>query len=360
MIKLKTLCIEAFVPNKNEFDAAVARSEYKIIDIYMDRGGKVFIDDREVATSIPDPKDVSARITLDFNNNKVRIYQTKVHGNKIEAGTQQLLSAILKNGIINTSWKVDFGDTEGWYKNSKYVHTAGAYQNLPPNFWKRNTRIDVGENLTMYHGTSEKELPTILKYGLRPLGMKHTERGAESRVRLEENTDFLYLAGTFMGAMNYAKTKARWNMRSEDPTKYSWVEHWEWERWFIKPVVLLVRIPDFTKLRSDDDRVISLIKDKAYKLWEIISPEEKEKQKEMSAKWYQERGIKYTPNDISPYTWVTSDNGLDFVLKQFDKSEWNNWKKSLEDNNQIGYKGIIPPSHISIVDLEKTYQKDDK
>jgi hypothetical protein len=46
MILLKNILFEAFVPDKSEFDNASDKSEYKIIDVYMDRRGKVYIDDR--------------------------------------------------------------------------------------------------------------------------------------------------------------------------------------------------------------------------------------------------------------------------------------------------------------------------
>lgn len=357
MINLKSLLVEAFSPDKEEFEAAATRSEYKIIDIIMDKTGHVFVDDYTSKTHVVDPKEVRGRLTLDYNKNRIRIYSGKLHGSKIDPGVQQLLAILLKKEVIDSTWKVSFSDEGSWYTKGEYVYKPGKFENLPPNFWKRNQRIDLGENLTMYHGTSEKELPTILKYGIRPLGSKHTAAGGESRMRVEDNENFIYLAGTFVDAFRYAELKARWNMRAENKEQYSYVEHWEWERWFIKPVVLLVRLPDFTKLRSDDDRVISLIKTKADELWKAMDPEKKRQHQLLSAKWFKDRGIDYKPENIEDYLWTISDNGFQEVLTHIDRSEWKNWKASLGSHNQVAYKGVISPSHISVVDLNQTYKK---
>ncbi len=357
MIKLTSLILEAFVPDKSEFENAFKRSEYNIIDVYMDRTGKVYIDDRESKDLPVDRKNVISKLTLDYNNKKISIFKDRLHGNKINPHDQQLLSSLQKKNIIDSNWKVSFSDKEGYYKKGEYVYKLGEFENLPPNFWKRNQRIDVGNNLILYHGTSEKELPTIQKYGLRPLGSKYTSPGGETRLRIEENKNILYLSGTFTDAFRYAQLKARWNMREENKEKYSWVEHHEWERWFIKPVVLLVRIPDFTKLRSDDDRIISLIKIKSDELWEKMDSLEKQKQQKLSSEWFNERNVKYSPNDINSYLWTISDNGFKEVIKHISKDEWNNWKESLKTHNQVGYVGIIPPNYITVVDLNKVFKK---
>ena len=243
--------------------------------------------------------------------------------------------------MIDNTWKVHISDTLGYYLKGDYVHRESEYENLPPNFWRRNTRIDVGENLILYHGTSEQELPTILKYGLRPLGSKHTTAGGESRIRMEENKNILYLAGTLQDAYRYADLKARWNMRAKDNTQYSYVEHYEWDHWFIKPIVLKVKVPDFTKLRSDDDRIIYLIKQKASELWSAMPEEQKNIEKIKTVEWFNEHNISYKPEDISNYLWTISDNGCNAVIKHIDKSEWNNWKASLASHNQIGYEGLF-------------------
>jgi hypothetical protein len=183
------------------------------------------------------------------------------------------------------------------------------------------------------------------------LGFKSTSSGYETRLRINENKDFIYLSGTFSDAFRYAKTRARSNMLKHNKEQYQWVEHREWQYWFIKPVVLLVTIPDFTNLRSDDDRVISLIKQKAHEMWSAMSPEVKRREQEISAKWFNDRNANFTPESISDYLWVTSDNGCDQVLKHIDKTEWDNWKESIKVNNQVAYKGTIPPKYLKMIDL---------
>jgi hypothetical protein len=45
-----------------------------------------------------------------------------------------------------------------------------------------------------------------------------------------------------------------------------------------------------------------------------------------------------------------SDNGLQYVLDRFDKSEWNNWKASIS-NKQVAYNGFIPPQYLKVKEL---------
>lgn len=359
MIKLKNILTEAFVPDKEEFEKAAQRSEYKVIGIEMDNKGVIRIDDYTNIQPDTEEQRRSRRIDarLNYNDNEIVLYHSQLHGNKITPAAQQLISALVKKGVVDSSWKVSFHDREGYHMGGSYVTRKGEYEDLPPNFWKRNKRIDLGENLVLYHGTDTKALPRILKYGLRPLGMEGTESGYETRVRLEHNKNFVYLSGTFQGGFFYANHKARWDMMQTDKQQYDYVQHWEWERWFIKPVVLLVTLPDFTKLRSDDDRVIGLIKTKGYALWAEMPPEQQKVEAEKSSKWYRDRGVDYGPERIEAYQWVTSDNGFETTLRHIDKNEWKNWKASLGSHNQVAYAGVIPPQYLKVLDLEKVFRK---
>lgn len=353
MIKLKSL-IEAISPDKEEFEKAAQKSEYKIITIYMDNKGIVYIDDLKSNKSPVEFENTKAKLDLDYNNYRIRIWKYGVHGNQISPGIQQLLSILLKKGVVDSSWKVSFGDYEGWNRGyGDYVHRHGEYENLPPNFWKRNSRISIGENLKLYHGTSDLELPTILKYGLRPLGSKYTVGGSESRLRTEFNKNFLYLIGTFQDAFRFAKSKARSNMLRIDKEKYDYVQYYNWKDWFIKPVVLLITLPDFTKLRSDDDRIISMLKEKGRALWKSMDNKQREIEKIKTAEWFNKHGANYKPEQIEDYLWIISDYGFKPALELIDKSEWKNWKASLKLDNQVAYEGIIPPNYITVVDLGK-------
>ena len=359
MIKLKNMLVEAFCPDKEDFEKAAQRSEHKVIGIEMNKRGVITIDDY---TNIqPDTEEqlknrkISAR--LNYNDNEIVIYNRELHGNKITPAAEQLISALAKKGVIDSSWKVAFHDYEGYHMGGDYVTRKGEYEGMPPNFWKRNKRIDLGTNLILYHGTDDKVLPKILRYGLRPLGMEGTESGYETRLKLEHNKNFVYLSGTFQGGFFYANHKARWDMLTTDKAQYDYVQYWEWERWFIKPVVLLVTLPDFTKLRSDDDRVIGIIKDTGYKLWASLSPEQQEVEKQKSSKWYKDRGVDYEPERIEAYQWVTSDNGFEETLKHVSKDEWKDWKASLGSHNQVAYAGVIPPQYLKVLDLTKVIRK---
>jgi hypothetical protein len=345
---------EAISPEKSEYEKAAQSSEYKVISVYMDKKGVIYIDNRMSNKPPIAYEDIKAHLDLNYNNNEVRIFKDALHGNKIDSGTQQLISALLKKGVIDSSWKVTFSDYEGWHRGyGDYIYKMGEYEKLPPNFWARNRRVNLGENLILYHGTSDLELPTILKYGLRPLGTKHTVGGAETRMRVEDNKNILYLTGTFVDAFRFAQSKARSNMLRVDKKQYDYVQYYGWKDWFIKPVVLLVRLPDFTRLRSDDDRIIGLIKTKTDQLWKALDEPQKKIEQEKSVKWFSERGVNYEPERIESYLWAISDNGFETVLKHIDKSEWKNWKASLKSHNQVGYEGIIPPNYLTVVDLNK-------
>jgi hypothetical protein len=141
-------------------------------------------------------------------------------------------------------------------------------------------------------------------------------------------------------------------MRRLHTDKWSYLQDTEIEYWDIKPVVLEVTLPDFTKLRSDDDRVIRLMKDKADELWKQFSEEQRNNQWEQTKIWFQ-KNAGFTPTETwkgSSY-WIKSDNGLQYVLPRFDKNEWNDWKASVKADQQVAYKGSIPPQYLKIKEL---------
>lgn len=343
----KHLVNEAFI-NKDEFDDALNKSTIRYVSVEMDKNGKVYFSpDFENKVS---HENRNGYVILNLKANTVEIRDRAV-GNRIKAGTQQLLQQLVKDNIIDKTWTVSFRDDEGMYKKGQYTHIHGTFDKLPVSFWSRNTRINLGENLVLYHGTSSEDLPTILKYGLRPLGTKYTRSGSASRLRTEENKDFLYLATDFRTAYRYAKDRASDQMRRLHKDTWEYLQYRDFEYWDIKPVVLEVTVPDFTKLRSDDDRIIRLLKDKADKIWKAFTPEQQESEWQTSKLWYQKvAGFTPKETDRSSFYWIQSDNGLKYVLDRFDKNEWNNWKASISDQ-QIAYKGFIPPQYLKVKEL---------
>lgn len=338
---------EAFI-NKDEFNDAFNKSTIKYVGVEMDKTGKLYFSpDFENKVEYENRK---SYIVLNFEKNIVEI-RDKPIGNRISASTQQLLQQLVTDNIIDKNWTVSFRDDEGMYKKGKYTHIQGTFEKLPVSFWNRNSRINLGENFILYHGTSSEDLPTIMKYGLQPLGRKYTTSGSASRIRTEENKDFLYLATDFRTAYRYAKDRSEDQMRRLHKDKWGYVQYRDVEYWDIKPVVLEVTIPDFTKLKSDDDRVIRLMKDKADELWKQFSEEQKSKEWEQTKLWFQ-KNAGFTPkeSDKSSYYWIMSDNGLQYVLQRFDKSAWNDWKASIS-NQQIAYKGFIPPQYLKVKEL---------
>lgn len=343
----KYLINEAFI-NKDEFNDALTQSTLKYVSVEMDKNGKVYFSpdfNNQLAH-----EDRKAYVILQYKTNTIEL-RDNVVGNRISAGSQQLLQQLVKDNIINKNWTVNLRDDEGMYKQGEYTHVYGTFDKLPVSFWSRNSRLNLGENLVLYHGTSSEDLPTILKYGLRPLGSKYTSSGSASRLRTEQNKDLLYLATNFRTAYMYAKDRARDKMRQLNRRDWDYLQHKEVEYWDIKPVVLEVTVPDFTKLRSDDDRIIRLLKDKADKIWKEFTPEQQESEWQTTKLWYQKvAGFTPRETDRSGFYWIQSDNGLKYVLDRFDKTEWNDWKASLS-NQQVAYKGFIPPQYLKVKEL---------
>jgi hypothetical protein len=339
---------EAFI-NKDEFNDALNKSTIKYVGVEMDKKGKVYFNpDFDTKLSY---EDIKSYIVLNFEKNIIEI-RDKAIGNRIASGTQQLLQQLKKDNIIDSSWTVSFKDDEGLYKNGEYTHVQGTFDKLPVSNWTQNKRINSGENLILYHGTSTEDLPTIMKYGLQPLGRKYTSSGSAARIRTEENKNFLYLATDFRTAYRYAKDRAGDQMRKLHKDKWQYVQYRDIEYWDIQPVVLEVTIPDFTKLKSDDDRIIRLMKDKADELWKQFSEEQKSKEWEQTKVWFQ-ANAGFTPkeSDKSSFYWIMSDIGLNYVLDRFDKSEWNNWKASIKSHQQVAYNGFIPTQYLKIKEL---------
>ena len=339
---------EAFI-NKDEFNDALSKSTIKYVTVEMDKSGKVYFSpDFENKVTYDNRK---ATVVLNFKDNVVEFRGGGI-GNRMDSGGQQLLQQLKKDNIIDSSWTVSFRDDEGMYKKGEYTHVRGTFDKLPVSYWNRTKRLNFGENLILYHGTSSEDLPTILKYGLQPLGRKYTTSGSATRIRTAENKNFLYLATDFRTAYRYAKDRASDQMRRLHKDKWEYLQYRDFEYWDIKPVVLEVTIPDFTKLRSDDDRVIRLMKDKADELWKRLPEDEKEKEWNQTKTWFQKNGG-FTPkeSDKGSFYWIMSDNGQNYVFARFDKSAWYDWKASIKSYQQVAYDGFIPPQYLKIKEL---------
>lgn len=353
ILKLSDLLLqEAFVPDKSEFEKALAADENGIISLYMDDKGYVHIDYPPFGG-----KGMKASAKLYYAKKRIILPKRYLHGNKITHGAAQLLKGLYKNDIVDAGWKVSFSDSEGYYMGGQFKYRKGEYEDLPINFWKNNSPMGVGENLVMYHGTSDLQLPKIEKYGLRPLGFKGTFAGHETRLKTDWNKNTLYLAGTFDDAFRYAKLRALSDMRDTDPKNFEFLQHYEWERWTVKPVVILATIPDFTKLRSDDDRIISIIKEKGTELWKSMDDATRKAEQEKAVQWFKERGVNYTPDRIEDYLWSMTDSGLAQILSQIHPDEWKKWEESLSSHNQVGYEGTIPPKFLKVLDLKQVTDK---
>ena len=339
---------EAFI-NKSEFDDALSKSDISYVTVEMDKSGRVHFS-TDFDYKVPNEAR-KATIILNCKDN-VAMIRRGVFGNKIDSGHQQLLQQLKKDNIIDSTWTVGLKDDEGLYKNGKYTHIQSTFDKLPVTFWNRTKRLNNGENFVLYHGTSSEDLPTIMKYGLQPLGRKYTAPGSAARIRTKENQNYLYLASDFRTGYMYAKDRARSQMRKLQANTWEYLQYRETEFWNIQPVVLEVTVPDFTKLKSDDDRVIRLIKDKADELWNGFSDDQRNKEWEQTKIWFQKHaGFLPKESDKGSFYWITSDIGQNYVLDRFDKTVWHDWKASIISNQQIAYDGSIPPQYLKIKEL---------
>lgn len=331
---------------KNNILRSARENENSACEVYLTKDGRVNI-------GFPSAGEFSVYATLFFSLKRINLKVGSTVANKISSSAQQLLTALYKSGIIDNSWKVEHRDKLGYYNTSgKYINYSPSYANESLLFWMdRKNRIYIGDNLIFFHGTSTYELPSIKQKGLLYVNLHNVTSGTASRLKIPDNKKFIYLTPSIETAMMYAKERASKYNREFFRSQWDYMQHTEWTSWEIQPVILQVQIPDMSNLRSDDDRLIQMIKNKAYKIWDIFTPAQKLAHATKAAEWFKQHNINYTPGEISAFTWVMSDDGFEYVLPLIDKMEWKNWKKSLAENSQVAYEGIIPPKFISVVKL---------
>jgi hypothetical protein len=167
-------------------------------------------------------------------------------GDKIKPAHKKLIDFLIKNGIIDDTWKFKGGDEIGRYVG--YDWQTFTDPDLPTTVGAaKKTKLfsPAIENIILYHGTTNYGWDKIQKDGaLYPLFTgSNTIYGSESRGKHPLNKDHIYLATNQDKGWHYAKQMA------ESLTRKLKTE--------AKPVLLQVKVPDVTKLRSDDDIINS-------------------------------------------------------------------------------------------------------
>lgn len=158
----------------------------------------------------------------------------------------------------------------------------------------------------MYHGTTDKHLSQIERFGLVP--QKETDsvmRGNNSTIDGYTQKN-IYLTVDPILAQLYANSQA--------------------SRQGGNPVVFEVRIPDPSKLVADDDHILDVAKKMAR---EYIAQ-------------------KYDIDDA-----IRGEYSAPSLKMFIDKATEDLFTRSIRNTDSVGYQGRIPASHITIFDYEK-------
>lgn len=160
----------------------------------------------------------------------------------------------------------------------------------------------------MYHGTTDKHLDQIMRFGLMPQGdTKSVMRGNNSTISGYTQKN-IYLTVDPVLAQLYANSQS--NHLGGNP------------------VVFKVTIPDPNKLVADDDHVINVAK-------------------KMAREYIED---KYNVDD------AIRDEYSGPAIEQFVAKAINDlFTRSIESTDSVGYQGRIPASHISIFDFNNRF-----
>jgi len=338
-----------------QLQQAVMNSEFGVIYLTMTGDGTIHLGDKWLARGDKtDPEyhaDSSARRALkmsllpakkqlDFRNGSV--------GENLRPKVQQALRSLRDAGIIDSSWTIRTTrgasgyaidmDDDGYRRSTwKEFPNPIDMQGLDALADKAIRLSPVTQHLVFYHGTSSLDWMTIQRVGLHPLGKgSNLQHGTESRAKHEGNAGVLYLAGSMEKALSYAKTRVEdWNRRKHGSPYIHNQDN--------DPVVLSVTIPDPARLVADDDAVNEIARSIARKIWQSKSSAE---QQQIMANLSKAKGFVVKDPSVGQMLWRETDDGFAEIMARLPKQIFSRWRASLLRNNQVGYRGIIPPKFI--------------
>lgn len=264
-------------------------------------------------------------------------------GNRINPLVQQLVATLRQQSFIDETWKIETSSGIGYYKkgSSTYIKEPEPvdkngidYAADPKNRFSMANLDD----LIFYHGTSSVDWVKIQKYGLVPLMTGPNTTGAsESRAKYDMNAHVLYLATTTKIAHGYAKARTEsWERKFKKETNWKALDQ-------VEEVIIEVRVPDPTRLVSDDDAVNDVMRSIATKTFKNKSPDE---QKRIMTALSASAGFEIKDRTVAEMLWRETKEGFDEIIEQAPKEIWKDWFKSLQQYNQVGYRGIIPPTFL--------------
>jgi len=328
-----------------QLEQAVASVDYHVIDLTMLANGDIIIG-HEIDRANPQTHPQHA-ITMTVSmqpDGKELSFRAGSYGEHVQPRVQQAIRALRDAGMIDNTWTIKTRRGHGYYPPG-----GGQYQN-------RSDPIDqqgldaiadkalrlspMAQNLVFYHGTTGIEWQRIQAVGLQPLFVgANQQSGHESRGKHEGNQGILYLAGSIDQALRYAKTRAESNaLRLQRSADYAKLNDND-------PVVLRVQIPDPAKLMVDDDIIIQLAQRISRRLWRAKSVEQ---QQQITDAINQQRNLKLG-RETAELLWRESPEGFAEIMQRLPKRVFHAWLGSLKRNNQVGYRGTIPPKFISLI-----------
>jgi len=325
--------------SKAAFEKAAKDSEFGVVYLTMTGDGSLYIGDgNDILDSLyPDASwRRSIKLTVVPAEKEISIRQSSF-GNTLLPKVQQALRSLRDAKIIDNTWKIRTTREASYYDEfGKFSIKPNPIdtQGLDALVDKAIRLSPITKNMVLYHGTSSLDWVTIQKVGLHPLGYgTNIQPGSESRAKHKGNYKVLYLAGSIEKAMQYAKT------RVDDQKRKNKI-------YDIEPVVLEIQVPDPARLVADDDVVNNIASNIANKLWKSKSTQE---QKDIMNNLSQIKGFEVKDPTIGMMLWRETDEGFNEVMSKIPNSVFKTWKASLIRENQVGYKGIIPPKFIKRV-----------
>ena len=343
---------------KQDFDDAAEKSEFGVVYLTMTGDGSLHIGEKWHARGDKTDPEYhpdsswrrSIKITLVPKKKEIQFRQGSV-GETLKPKVQQALRSLRDAGIIDSTWTIRTASEASGYVDGKFTSFKNEIdkKTLDELVDKAIRLSPITKDIVLYHGTSSIDWEKIQKVGLHPLGYgTNKEGGTESRAKHEGNTKVLYLAGSEQKAMDYAKSRVDDQNKKRHGSPFIYTKDNE-------PIVLAVRVPDPNKLVADDDLVNGVARNIARKIWKAKPEDEKkriiadliEKQQtpkaSLSVFGYDNDSSKW---DIAEMLWRETEEGFSEIMAELPKSLFKAWKASLTRENQVGYKGIIPPKFI--------------
>lgn len=271
-----------------------------------------------------------------FLNARERVAGLEMVGDKLKPAQRKLLKFLADNGVIDPSWRLDSGGGVGGYKGWTYgTYTDPELPDTVGGAMGSGLLSPAMDDLVLYHGTTDRGWEGIMRDGgLRPLfsGSNRTV-GQESGYKHEMNRGHVYLATRPDKAWFYARQMAE-SLSARLGER-------------VKPVVLRVKVPDMSRLRTDDDLINGLFNRAARRIWDSLPEGEKS---ELRARMPKVGGREADDFWAAKYL-MGIDEYRRMILGRIGRRAYGAWMASLLRKDQVAYDGAVPLRFLKVVDV---------